>query len=316
MTATGWTAEHVLPEVVWDGLALNDERGDGTTLIVEDFEGWYGTPETDAKDAERTLVDGAVLGPKVTKPREMTLHGVLVAGTRDSLVDVHDQLAMRAVAKVPATMIVSDPRLGIRLLAEVRSHGQFTQTWLGPMAFRYTIPLRAVDPRKYGESLNSVTLRPGYIGASGREYPRHYRDGANALTVTGRRLSNGRIVRASAVPNGRWNYGAYQVPNRATLTNRGSADAPVFATYRGPLGQSRLSDGQSYIVMAPLADGVTIYVDTETLATTAPGGYSRASFLLAGSSAMAVPARGARPWSLYVATGTGSVTLEWRDSWA
>jgi hypothetical protein len=308
---------HRLPDVIWDGLALNDDRGDGTSLIVEDFEGWYGTPETNPNDADRTLVDGAVLGPKVTKARDMTLHGVLVAGTRETLIDVHDQLAMRATAKAPAVISVSDPILGIRMLAEVRAVGQFTQTWLSsPLAFRYTIPLRAVDPRKYGENLNTVVLRPAYVGASGRTYPRAYTEGATALVVRARRQSDGRIVRASAVPDGRWSYGAYQVPNRATLTNRGSADAPVIATWRGPLGQSRLSDGTAYIVMAAIPDGVTIYVDTETLATTAPGGYSRASFLLAGSSAMLVPARSSRPWSLYVPSGTGSVTLEWRDAWA
>jgi hypothetical protein len=305
-----------LPDVVWDGLALNDERPDGSSLIVEDFEGWYGTPETDPQDAERTLVDGMVLGPKVTKARDMMLHGILVAGTRETLVDVHDQLAMRAVAKIPSVFVVSDPILGIRMLAEVRATGTFTQTWLGPLAFRYTIPVRAVDPRKYGEMMNSIVLRPGHVGASGREYDRAYTEGATALSVRARRLSNGRIVRASAVPNGRWSYGEYQVPNRATLTNRGSADAPVMATWRGPLGQSRLSDGTSYIVMAAIPDGVTIYVNTETLATSAPGGYSRASFLLAGSSALLVPARSSRAWSLYAPTGNGSVTLEWRESWA
>ena len=66
-------------------------------------------------------------------------------------------------------------------------------------------------------------------------------------------------------------YASATTPNAARLANPGNADAPVWATYTGPLAESRLTDGQTTIHMAPLGAAQQIVVNTETLAAVAPG---------------------------------------------
>ena len=106
------------------------------------------------------------------------------------------------------------------------------------------------------------------------------------------------------------------VPNSAVLLNEGNVPAPVHAAYAGDLSQSRLmaqSTGRE-INLAALGAGTEVNVDTATLAATAPGGPSRASYVLAGSQSLMVAPQASDVWSLY-ATGGGSVILTWRSAW-
>lgn len=104
--------------------------------------------------------------------------------------------------------------------------------------------------------------------------------------------------------------------NEAVLLNQGNVPAPVHAAYIGDLTQSRLvalASGRT-INVAALQVGETINVDTSTLVATAPGGESRASYVLAGSQTLLVAPQASDVWSLYAAGG-GSVTLTWRSAW-
>ena len=60
--------------------------------------------------------------------------------------------------------------------------------------------------------------------------------------------------------------------------------------------------------------GVTILVSTATLTAEAPGGLSRASYILPGSRPMLLPPASSGRWYLR-GTGRGSVSLGWRSAW-
>jgi hypothetical protein len=105
------------------------------------------------------------------------------------------------------------------------------------------------------------------------------------------------------------------LPNTARLVNPGPVPAPVWATYTGDLSESRLTDGRRQIRLAPLATGQQILVATESLHAPAPGGATRAAYVLAGSDPLMVPPRSVATWRLY-GLGSGSIILRWRGAWA
>jgi hypothetical protein len=274
-----------LVPVRWNGTNLNPGyRDDGLLAIVTDVEGWYGTPPLDGHNLDRALADGAILGPKVIRPRVVVISGA-ATGPRDACLAFARELAGLAALKAPADLVIAED--GHELVASVRADSdQMTHEWAGPVLFRYSVPATAVDPRLYEADWQSVTVSLAGGEATGRHYARTYE----------------------------WTYGAASLPNSARIVNPGNAETFVWARWEGPLGESRLTDGVNTIIMAPLLDGQAILVDTETLTATAPGGATRASFILAGSRPLLVPPYSSPTWRLY-GTGTGSIGLMWRGAW-
>jgi hypothetical protein len=159
---------------------------------------------------------------------------------------------------------------------------------LGSSGFRWQLTLTAADPAIYDGTWQAARLTNVTEGAeTGRGYPRPYP----------------------------WQYAGSYVPNSAVLRNAGNHAAPVYALYEGDMTESTLSDGHGGIIrLAALDAGVTILVSTATLIAEAPGGLSRASFILPGSRPMTLPPVSTGRWYLR-ATGRGAVSLGWRSAW-
>jgi len=274
--------------VTWDGLALNIGDDPATSLwwVIEDVQGWLDTPPLDGNDIDRALSDGSAYGPKVLGARQVVLQGcVLTDGSPADLPTIRDQLAGKAAARTPVTLAIGDAA-GRTLTATVRADTDaFKHTFLSPTAFRWQATLTAADPRLYDQNAQTVTLTNA-SGGGGRGYlltfPRHY-----ALAT---------------------------LPSTAWLPNAGNAEAPVVALYTGPLTSGlRLTDGTNSIFLAALNPGEQVYIQTDRLIAAAPGGASRASYILPGSAPLTV-APGGEQWSL-IGTGSGSVQLSWQSSW-
>jgi putative Ig domain-containing protein len=278
-----------LVPVIWAGLDCNaGNRADGLTLVCEEVNGWYGTPPLNGHDIDRVLTDGSVFGAKVTGARVVTLTGA-AAGPHAALVALARELAARAAARQPAPLSIGehdDPEAPL-LTAMVRAdEDRLEADWHGRCLLRWQVALSAADPRLYEEPWRQAALALALDPDTGRDYPlAHPR--AYALTV---------------------------LPNAARLANPGNVPAPVLATWVGPLGETRVSDGARTIHVAPLGPQQEILVDTGSLVAVAPGGASRASYILPGSQPMAVPRDGTATWRLY-GTGSGRVELRWRGAW-
>jgi len=283
--------------VIWDGLSLNDgDRGDGMLTVVTDVAGWYGSPPLNGNDLARQLTDGAVFGFKTVGPRVITIQGAAVAEVEARAVinQFARDLAARAVNPQPADLVIGeDEGAGdgslVLLSASVRADSDaLAVAWTGRLYMTWQAVLTAADPRLYEATSQALTVTPAASGGqTGRLYP-----------WLPQRL-----------------YASAALPNAARLVNAGSAPAPVWITYYGDLSESRLTDGLTTIHLAALAAGQQVIVNSETLAAVAPGGASRASYLMAGTAPLLIPPESSVQWSLY-GTGAGHVDLEWRGVYA
>ena len=275
--------------VVLDGLWLNTgDLDSGLCAVVTNIEGWLDSPPVSGNDVARTISDGAAWGPKVLGPRTIVIHGA-AAGPRDELGSFRAQLAARAAHRDPVLLSVGTMDGATVQTADVRAGtDSYRHQPLGSGGFRWQLTLTAADPAIYDGTWQAARLTNVTEGAeTGRGYPRPYP----------------------------WQYAGSYVPNSAVLRNAGNHAAPVYALYEGDMTESTLSDGHGGIIrLAGLDAGVQILVSTATLIAEAPGGLSRASFILPGSRPMTLPPVSTGRWYLR-ATGRGAVSLGWRSAW-
>lgn len=276
--------------VVWAGTNWNTgDNPDGTTTVVTDVNGWEDSPAFNGNDVALALGDGVVLGNKIIAQREVTVSG-MVAGPRPPVLALIRQLAALASARQPVALTIGqiDETGGAvrSLTAQVRADtSQFQTAWLSRYAFTWQVVLTAADPLLYDQATNLVTLTVPST-ATGWVYPRRYP----------------------------WHY-AGLATNSAQLANAGTAPTPVTIIFTGPLSNTpEISDGARSITLKNLGAGEVVTVESDTLAAFAPGGATRASYVLAGSVPMPL-ATGITTWTLY-ATGTGNVVLTWASAWA
>jgi hypothetical protein len=328
----------ILVPVFWDGLAINaGNQPDGLTVVVTNLTGWLDTPPMYGNDADRTLADGAVWGPKIIGARQLTVEGAAV-GPRPLLGALRDQLARRAAARLPADFAVTDGGNNRTLIASVRCDADsYRQEWITPTAYRFQFALTCADPLLYDAAWQELTLNNLAGEETGRTYNPPYAgwwpppdppgsvgpgppfteppgwleevDGPWYPPDPPKNVGEGE---SRGYPN--WRYRSPWTSNTAVVTNLGNADAPLFALYRGDLTESILTDDFGGIVrVAEVPLGMELTVGTSTLTAEAIGGMSRASFIQPGSRPIVLQP-GSTRIHLYAA-GRGSVTLAWRSAW-
>jgi hypothetical protein len=276
--------------VVWAGTDWDagDNPADGSCSVITDVQGWYGTPALNGNNVALALSDGVLRGTKVLAQREITLMGV-ITGPRVPVLGYARQLAGLAALRgeVPLQVGVNDGSgVGQMLTCQVRADTDRLQvTWLGRNTIQWQAVLTAADPLLYDAQTQQAMLTVP-SSATGRAYPRRFG----------------------------WHY-AGLASNSAAMLNAGNVPAPALLTFTGPLSSTpQVTDGTNSILLQNLGAGEVVFVESDTLAAWAPGGATRASYILQGSSPMLVPT-GTTVWSLY-ATGTGNVALTWKSAWA
>ena len=293
-----WTYDGELPPgpdggrplipVVWDGLWLNTgDQDSGLCSVIEDVSGVLDSPPLEGNDVQRVISDGAAWGPKVLRARTITLAGA-AAGPAAELAKLRTALAVRAAAREPAELAFGAIEFGRVFVTDVRAGAEaYRLRPLGRGGFRWQVTLTAADPAFYDWTWQTAVLSNITPGETGRDYAREY------------------PVR----------YAVPYLANTALLRNDGNHPAPVYALYEGPLSQSSLTGpGGDTIRVAPIDAGVLILVSTATLIAEAPGGLSRASYILPGSRPLVVAPASSSRWALR-STGAGSITLAWRSAW-
>lgn len=161
-----------------NGIVFNDplerplENGVGE-WGADVLDGWDDTFDISAEFIGKEVSDGAVASeyfPAEAKP--MIAGGYVTASTREIAHQLWDIIVRDAFPRNKALTLVRHEPVPKQMT--VRVSGKRTISWVGPLTFRWGVPLTAEDPFKY--ALAPDVDNAGVAGQSmgGRRYPRRY----------------------------------------------------------------------------------------------------------------------------------------------
>lgn len=273
------------------GLTLHDQatavaEPDGTVWVLTKLTGWHGgvTPRVTVVDPGG-LVDGVHDGLPTFGGRTVTVEGA-VACPAELQRDVMDRVAR---------VLAGDIRLGTLEVTEDNRSRQATVR-LGGVTLVAKSGRRGVT-----FSLNLFSANPS-------------RSGSDVRTVTTTRATPGGLLTIPlTVPIV---FGAAGTSGFVTAVNDGDSAAWPVIRFTGPLTEPalRVVGGPALEAAITLAAGEQLVVDTADH-TVLLGTSSRRGVLSITSQWFGLPP-GANQLFFEAAAGAGTVTVEWRDSWA
>ncbi|MBG0818251.1 fibronectin type III domain-containing protein [Planomonospora sp. ID82291] len=134
----------------WVGNVVDE---DGVTWTVEDEDGWSSSPPVRPVGGDNDGDDGGFAGSGLYGPRVITLTGVAVARSHESMLAAKQRLAGLLHPRQSAELRVIEQVLTRR--AQVRLSDQVEVADIGTHAFRWSMVLTAADPRRYGPPITS-----------------------------------------------------------------------------------------------------------------------------------------------------------------
>lgn len=284
-----------MPEQAYADVQAGDERvrltaSSASSLLLCTVDGWYGTPQTKVQLTERTMGHGAYVPaePILYAARTVTLGVVANAQTNAEVAAVMDSLS--AFSGKMCRIAVSDSGR-----PETESLGYVEVEWdKGPYmtACKGTVTIVCPDPRRYGTTPHRAYLSPGAAAGAlawhadaphGLLWPLSFGDGG-------------------------------AVANVATLRNEGTSAAYPVITASGDMGGLVITDTATGAQLAwdGHVDAQPVVLDC--LSRTASVAGVDASRLLSSRGFPSVPPGGEVTFAL-TATGTGTVCVEWRDTY-
>lgn len=245
-------------QILWGGLTLG--QGDSGYLVT-DFSGWDEMPGLTDFSQPRVRSHGDHLGDQFSQARIVTVSGMVVGGQ-----SARDSLVQALLAATPVTSAVGS--LTVDLFGEqLTSQARVVRRSIVPGAtyeagsVPFAIQWRCSDPLRYGAAVTASTGLATQGG--GLAYPLTY-----ALS-----------------------YGAASTSGALTLSNPGTASAPIVFVVAGPLtGGFELSGGGMRLTY-PFAvpDGQPVTIDTGLGTVTVEGTADRRTNLT-NADWMQVPA--------------------------
>lgn len=264
--------------------------GGAPGLHASGLAGWYGTPDGKWDLTERQLGDGAfAIEPSqvVYSSRTVTVDGYALGRTRAEALSSLAPLG--AMAHRLVSIAVDDG------VAETYATGALTaEVGKGVRggAVTFTLTVVCPDPRRYGTTPHRAYLSPG--------------------------ASAGALAWHADAPHGlAWplSYGdGGAVANVATLQNEGTSAAYPTITASGDMGGLVLTDTATGAQLAWDGHVGAQPVTLDCLSRTASVAGVDASRLLSSRGFPSVPAGGEVTLALS-ATGSGTVEVEWRDTY-
>lgn len=240
----------------WQGNVVDDH---GVEWVVETEEGWSSSPPVRATVGERSGADGAWGGPGFYGARIVNLVGKARGTTRLEMLAAKDRIKASIGVRDPVTLKVEEAHL--TRVASVRLSDQIDLQDMTERVFIWSLTLIAIDPRRYGETVTTVTAFLPVGLSSGRTYMRTYP-----------------MVYGGAVSG---NSGSVFV------TNEGDFDqTPATITFYGPLISPRVEHPQTDRALTfdlSLGYDETLVVDLKRLTVLLNGVANRAFTISAGS---------------------------------
>lgn len=260
----------------------------GCEWAFANLDGWHGGLPVRGSSIDRPMQDGVIDGPAPLGGRTIAVGGTVWAPSRAALQAALDRIsAVLAGATRVATLVVDEAVAGIARQATVRLGGATLARRTGPQSAEWSLSLFAPDPRRYSA-------------------------GPARQVSTGRFVAGGGLVFPLTFP---LNFGAVGGTGTATVDNAG--DAPLWPVLRltGPLVDPviRLVGGPEIGLAMTINTGEEVVIDMATR-TVLLGQASRRNFMTFSSRWFPLPPG---PSELFfdAASGSGTLTVQWRDAW-
>lgn len=283
-------SERAYAELSAGPLHIELSASGASSVILRTVDGWYGTPQTKVQLSERTMGNGAYVPaePILYAARTVTLGVSANAQTSADVAAAMDSLS--AFAGKMCRIAISDSGR-----PETEAHGYVEVAWeKGPYraACDGTITIVCPDPRRYGTTPHRAYLSPG--------------------------ASAGALAWHADTPHGLlWplSYGGGGAgANVATLRNDGTSTAYPTITASGDMDGLVITDTATGTQLAWDGHVGAQPVTLDCLSRTASVAGVDASRLLSARGFPSVPPGGEVTLALS-ATGSGTVGVEWRDTY-
>jgi hypothetical protein len=173
-------------------------------------------------------------------PRMVVLEGRLDCPTEDALELARDDLYELTDSLGSDVLLISRGRQ-----AKVRLAGELLTSRVNPRTLRFSVVLKASDPRKYGTSLRTVTLTTGHTSDVAPNAGR-FKEGAPVIATFTGPLPSPVVTAGGLVLGITGNMAAGEV-----ITVDSREDSVLYAS--GFSAYSRLSAGSSFLQLPPAA---------------------------------------------------------------
>lgn len=283
-------SERAYAELSAGPLHIELSASGASSVILRTVDGWYGTPQTKVQLSERTMGHGAYVPaePILYAARTVTLGVSANAQTSADVAAAMDSLS--AFAGKMCRVVISDSGR-----PETEAHGYVEVAWdKGPYRASCdgTLTIVCPDPRRYGTTPHRAYLSPG--------------------------ASAGALAWHADAPHGlAWplSYGGGGAgANVATLRNDGTSAACPTITASGDMDGLVITDTATGAQLAWGGHVGAQPVTLDCLSRAASVAGVDASRLLSARGFPSVPPGGEVTLALS-ATGSGTVEVEWRDTY-
>lgn len=275
------------------GLTLRDgttavDPANGCRWVLGALDGWWAGLGIRSAPIDNPMLDGAFDGPSPFSARTVGVTGTVLAPDSSSLTRALDLLAgLLAGPRRSDDLVVTDSA-GSRT-SVVRLGGPTMLVRTGPVAATFSLSLFAADPRRYGTTWSTLTLKR-FLAGGGRAYPFHpprVYGGASGFSGTG------------------------------LVNNSGNADTWPLITFTGPITNPSLilDDGRVIAVTITLDSTQSLVIDTAKR-TAYLGTSSRRSSINATTRWFEIGANSYRTVQFQADAGTGTATVQYRAAWS
>jgi hypothetical protein len=276
--------------VTVDGWSATAVDAQGTEWWLSTVDGWNGSPDVRLTGVDRPQDHGGFDGPTWFGSRIITL-----AGTAIALDQATAMLARDIVASLcwdPSqlfVMQVTEPGRPVRRCS-VRLNAPTKVSPVNDASFDWQVQLKSPDPRRYDDTLTTVTLTPPTGLEAGVTFP---------------------VTAPFTVPT------VGTGPSQQTLTNAGTIATRPVVTFAGPLVDpqiANLSQGKTLSFTITLASGDLLAVDFDRRSVTLNGTASRSNTLNSTAAWWDLDP-GGNDIKFTAGGGSGSATITYRSSW-
>jgi len=243
------------PTFAVDGWTANTVDANGVDWFCNGMEGWFGPVGVRSFDIDRPASNGSYSSPSLRTPRVIALSGLCTAPSSDEIYAAMDVFNSLLSDGQLHELVVEEPTRSFRTLVKLGSNPQLGE--LNARQFDWQLVLVAPDPRKYSAVEHAAPIGLGVPPSGGVLW--NGSAGSTGVEWNGPSNNSGVVWQADT-----------GVPGIVTVTNNGTADAPLsfaFETASGSVvlpGVRNVQTNQKLTYNGTITPGQDLVISSST----------------------------------------------------